>query len=58
MEYLKKKGKISAGFYIIPTKSVAKIIGSNIANFERFVRELKLYKDIITTPITTIGIQK
>jgi hypothetical protein len=57
IEYLRKKEKISAGFYIIPTKKVARIIGSNIANFERFVKELQLFEEILTTPIIILGIQ-
>lgn len=52
------KGKIEAGIYILPTNQAARIIGDNIANFERFIKELDLYKKIITVPIHVIGIDE
>lgn len=58
LEYLFKKKKITCAFYIIPTSKVAKLIGSNVANFERFTNELKLFSTIITVPIKVFGIKK
>jgi hypothetical protein len=52
--YLSNKAK--AAIYIIPSKESAKIIGSNIANFDRFVNELALFKHIITIPTIVYGI--
>lgn len=56
LQYLFQKGTIIAALYILPTKHNAKLIGSNLANFERMTRELKLFRDIITIPIFVIGI--
>ncbi len=47
--------KINSAIYIIPEKVAAKIIGSNIANFERFCEELKIFQKIITVPMLVIG---
>ena len=41
---------------IIPSKGAAKIMGSNIAHFDRFTFELKLFEEIISVPTLVIGI--
>jgi len=56
LQYLYINNKIVQAFYIIPTKQVAKKMGSNLANFERLVDELKLFEKIITVPIFIIGL--
>jgi hypothetical protein len=56
LQYLYINHKIVQAFYIIPTKQVAKKMGSNLANFERLVDELKLFEKIITVPIFIIGL--
>jgi hypothetical protein len=50
-------GKIDSAVYILPTKDAARQIGSNIANFERFTAELRIFEPVITIPILVIGIQ-
>lgn len=57
LEYVFKKRKAKAAIYLIPTKTAALAMGSNIAHFERLCFELNLFKDIITIPILVIGIQ-
>ncbi|WP_060209923.1 BglII/BstYI family type II restriction endonuclease [Sporosarcina koreensis] len=57
LQTLYLNGKIDAGIYIIPTNNAAKKMGGNLANYERFIRELDLYKKIITIPIHVIGIE-
>jgi hypothetical protein len=47
---------ISNAIYIILTKITAKKCGSNIANYERFTKELKYFKDIINLPVLVLGI--
>ena len=42
---------------VIISKDAAKKMGSNIAHFDRFVFELKLFKDIVTIPTLVIGIK-
>lgn len=49
------KGKISAGIIIIPMKALIKVFGSNCANYERLVKELPIFKQVITTPLAVIG---
>src|SRR5512145_2816376 len=48
LQYLFQKNIICSAVYIIPTKHTAKIMGSNLANFERMTEELRLFNDIIT----------
>lgn len=56
LQYLFLKGTITASIYIIPSKKNAKIMGSNLANFERMTEELAFYINIITLPIIVVGI--
>ena len=56
IQYVFKKKNAKAAIYIIPSKDAAKIMGSNIANFDRFTFELNLFKEIITIPTIVIGI--
>lgn len=56
LQYVFKKKKAKAAFYIIPSKEASKIMGSNIVNFDRFKFELNLFKDIITIPTIVVGI--
>ena len=56
LQYLYKKGNINSAIYVLPTKRIATIMGSNVANFERFVKELTLFSDIVTIPIFVIGL--
>jgi len=56
LEYVYRNKKVDSVIYLIPSKSAAKLIGSNIANYERFIYEFDLFKDIITIPSLIIGI--
>lgn len=56
LQFLFQKGKINSAIYVLPTISLAKKMGSNLANFERLVLELKLFSKVITVPIFVIGI--
>jgi hypothetical protein len=57
LQYLYSKHAISAAVYILPTKILAKSIGSNLAYFERMVKELDIFADIITVPLFVIGLE-
>lgn len=49
-------GKIKAGIIIVPHKHIAKIYGSNMANFERLTNELeKVFSKVITAPMIIVG---
>jgi hypothetical protein len=56
LQYLFQKRRITSAIYILPTKYLAKKMGSNLANFERLVIELKLFQEVITIPILVIGL--
>lgn len=58
LQTLYLNGKIESGIIIIPTNNAAKLMGNNLANYERFIRELDLYKKIITIPILVIGLEE
>lgn len=51
MEYLYKSSHIEAAALALPTKESARIIGDNIANAERVIRELELFDKVINVPI-------
>lgn len=57
LQALYVKGKIIAGVIIVPGIEIAKILGSNLANFDRLVRELPLFSQVITMPIVVIGFE-
>lgn len=52
------KNKIKAGVYIIPTKFESKRIGSNVAHFERFIDELKIFSKTLTIPLVVYGFER
>ena len=57
LQALYVKGKIIAGIIIVPGLEIAKILGSNLANYDRLVRELPLFSQVITMPIVVIGFE-
>lgn len=49
-------GKIRAAIFVLPMRDCAVSIGSNIANYERFVNELThVFSRVITVPMLIIG---
>ncbi len=58
LQTLFRKKKIRAGVYILPTKFESKRIGSNIAHFDRFVDELKVFSEILTIPLIVYGFER
>lgn len=57
LQYLYIQNRAEGALYLLPTKEAAKSLGSNIANFERLVEELKMFRHIVTIPILVIGIE-
>ncbi|OAM52693.1 hypothetical protein A7981_04370 [Methylovorus sp. MM2] len=57
LETAYKNKVISGAIYIIPTKNWANKLGDNIANFERFIDELTIFKETITIPMVVFGLQ-
>lgn len=53
---LGEKGKIKAGIIIVPDKLESKMLGTNYADYRRLSGEIKIFKDILRTPILIIGL--
>ena len=56
LQTLYTKGNIIAGIILIPQLNTAKLLGSNMANYERLIRELPIFSQVITMPIVVIGL--
>jgi len=54
LQYLFQSERIEAAALALPTKKAAKIIGDNIANAERVIKELELFDRVITVPILVV----
>ena len=57
LQYLYNRGKIKTAILAVPSQTAAKNIGSNIANFNRVMNELPLFRSVITLPLTLISFQ-
>lgn len=55
LQTLYTKENITAGIILIPQIKTAKELGSNMANYERLIRELPIFSQVITMPIVVIG---
>lgn len=51
-----KRGIIDAAIMLLPTAEVAHRFGSNVANQERLMRELKIFEGVITVPMAIVGL--
>ena len=56
LQHLFGTGKIKAAVYILPEINMAKNLGSNLANFDRFTKELAVFKSTITVPLMVYGL--
>lgn len=57
MQYLCTSGKIKVAAIALPTVKAAKLIGLNIANAERVIRELQLFEKVITVPVLVVAFE-
>jgi hypothetical protein len=55
LQVLFTKGNIQAGIILVPAASIAKKLGSNMVSYERLLRELPIFNQVITMPIVVIG---
>ena len=55
LQTLYTKGNIAAGIILIPQQKTAKKLGSNMANYERLIREFPIFSQVITMPIVVVG---
>ena len=54
LQTLYTKGNITAGIILIPQIKMAKELGTNMANYERLIRELPIFSQVITMPLVVI----
>ena len=48
--------KIKAAVFVLPTKECANSFGGNVANYDRFLRELtNIFPKVITVPMVIVG---
>jgi len=57
LQYLFQSKRIEAAALALPTKEAAKIIGDNIAQAERVIKELELFDRVITVPILVVAFE-
>ncbi|MBC1939175.1 hypothetical protein HCB16_07705 [Listeria welshimeri] len=57
-QVMNENSKIECAVMVIPTSNAAKLLGSNIANFDRLTNEIQLYRNIINIPILFAGIDE
>lgn len=57
MQYLCTSGKIKAAAIALPTIKAAKMMGDNLANAERVIRELQLFEKVITVPVLVVAFE-
>ena len=55
LQTLYTKGNIIAGIILVPQIKTAKELGYNMANYERLIRELPIFSQVITMPLVVIG---
>ncbi len=58
LQLLFHRRKATAAIYILPSKGAANDLGDNIANFDRFVDELRIFSEIVTAPMYVIGLER
>jgi hypothetical protein len=51
------RGSIDAAIFILPETACAKLLGDNIADCGRLLRELSIFDRVITVPLAVIGIE-
>ena len=49
------KNTILNGIFILPTAQTGRIIGQNVASYDRVIREMPIFKQVITLPLVIIG---
>ncbi len=52
------EGRIKGSICIVPKRLFARSFGQNIANYERLIKELKIFSKTITIPILLYGIEE
>jgi hypothetical protein len=56
LSYLAKQKKIKVGIIIVPDQKESKLLGANYASFNRLIREIDLFSEIIESPILVLSL--
>jgi hypothetical protein len=56
LSYLQQKSITGLGIIAVACNPESKLLGANYANFERVVRELKVYSEILFYPLLVLGL--
>jgi hypothetical protein len=57
LQTLYLRNTIKAAIILLPTEEAARQFGSNLASQERLMRELVIFKGVITIPMAVVGIE-
>ena len=57
LQFLFQSQRIETAALALPTKAAANVIGDNIANAERVIKELQLFDRVITVPILVVAFE-
>lgn len=55
-QHLYKQGRIDYLIYVVPENNLATNINTNTANYERVIKELNIFGEIINLPVVVLGI--
>lgn len=55
LQALYSRGTINGGILILAVSSCGKTFGGNVATYERVIRELDIFDQVITVPLMIIG---
>jgi hypothetical protein len=57
LQYLYAERSITAAVLALPTRAAARVLGDNIASFDRVAGELELFDRIITVPLLVLAFE-
>lgn len=57
LQALYLRDTINVGIFIVPTTVTARILGDNLANFERLTNEMEIFERVISMPLAIIGLE-
>lgn len=58
LQTLYVKGNLTAGILIVPQKSMGAVFGSNCASYERVIKELPIFSQVINMPLVVVGFEE
>lgn len=58
LQSLFAKGNIDAGIFLLPKRKMTRVFGSNCASYERLLKELPIFSQVISIPLVIIGFEE